>query len=189
MKNIAIFASGSGTNAQNIADYFKDSPDVSICRIYSNRKDAYVLERAYSLRIPTFVFNRDDLYKSDIINNQLEKDNTSLIVLAGFLWLVPESLIKLYHDRIINIHPALLPQYGGKGMFGHHVHAAVLESKDKESGITIHFVNEHYDDGQIIFKAKCPVYDDDNPDTLASRIHKLEYEYYPKVISKLVNKL
>ena len=186
MKQIAIFASGSGTNAQRIATYFKDSDKVKINRIYSNKPDAYVLNRAKNLNIPTTVFTRDDFYHTDKILNQLIKEKTDLIVLAGFLWLVPDNILIAFPDRIINIHPALLPKYGGKGMYGNRVHEAVISSGDKKSGITIHYVNERYDEGKIIFQATCPVVPDDTPETLAAKVHQLEYKYYPEVIENIL---
>ncbi len=188
MKNIVIFASGGGTNAQRIAEYFQSNPEVVIKKIYSNNKDAYVLTRATNLGIPSMVFNRSEFYGSRTVLNELRKDQPDLIVLAGFLWLIPENLIQAYEGKIINIHPALLPKYGGKGMYGHHVHEAILKNKDKESGITIHYVNERYDEGRTILQARCNVYDSDTPDTLAQRIHNLEYKHFPEVIEKLLLK-
>jgi len=187
MKKIAIFASGAGTNAQNIIEYFALNSDVQICRVYSNKKDAYVLTRAKNFNIPTFIFTRNDAFKTGKILNKLQNDNTDLIVLAGFLWLIPLNILKYYPNKIINIHPALLPKYGGKGMYGSFVHEAVINAKEKESGISIHFVNEKYDDGEIIFQAKCNVDENDTPDTLAAKIHTLEYEHYPRVIAELIN--
>lgn len=186
MKKIAIFASGNGSNAQRIAEYFNDNEDVEISMILSNNKNAFVLERANNLNIASFVFTRDDLYQSDKIIRILEEKSIDLIVLAGFLWLVPANLIKAFPNRIINIHPALLPKYGGKGFYGSRVHEAVLKNNDKESGISIHYVNEKYDDGQIIFQAKCPVEKNDTSESLAHKIHQLEYKYYPGVIENLL---
>ncbi|MDP4184132.1 MAG: phosphoribosylglycinamide formyltransferase [Bacteroidota bacterium] len=186
MKNIAIFASGSGTNAQAIAEYFSSHSQVKVDCILSNNPKAYVLERARNLNIPSFTFNRHTLYETDEILSLLQKRNIDLIVLAGFLWLVPQNLLKNY--TIINIHPALLPKYGGKGMFGMKVHEAVVENHDSESGITIHYVNELYDEGQTIFQAKCPVSSDDTPEMVASKVHALEYEHFAKVIEQLLIK-
>lgn len=185
MKNIAIFASGSGTNAQRIAEYFKNS-NIKITGIYSNGKNAYVLTRAKNLGIPSHIFSRNDFYETDKIINQLLKDQTDLIVLAGFLWLVPSNILKNFSNRIINIHPALLPKYGGKGMYGSKVHEAIIEAKEPESGITIHYVNKEYDEGKIIFQAKCQIKNSDTADSLASKIHQLEYEYFPKIIEKVL---
>ena len=187
MKNIAVFASGNGTNAEKIAQYFKDNDNVSVNLILTNNPRAGVLQRAAKLGIPSLVFDRDTFYnKSDVVD-VLRSNKTDLIVLAGFMWLVPAGILNEYENRIVNIHPALLPKYGGKGMYGHHVHEAVLAAKEKESGITIHYVNEKYDEGQIIFQAKVTVDDDDTPDTLAEKIHKLEYEHYPRVIEEILS--
>ena len=188
MKNIAIFASGNGTNAERIAGYFADNPDIGVRIILTNNPKAFVIERAKKLNIPAVVFNRDTFYKTDEVLQVLLKNQTDLVVLAGFMWLVPEYLIHAFRGRMINIHPALLPKYGGKGMYGSYVHEAVIKNREKTSGITIHFVNEKYDDGQIILQKEIPVLADDTPDTLAARIHQLEYEYYPKVIEELLMK-
>ena len=187
MKKIAIFASGAGTNAQNIIEYFADNNYIQVCRIYSNNEDAFVLTRAKNFGIPTFTFNRNEFLKTDNILNQLEKDETDLIVLAGFLWLIPKNILVNFTNRIINIHPALLPSYGGKGMYGMIVHEAVIKAGDKESGISIHFVNEKYDDGEIIFQARCKIDEKDTPESLASKIHALEYKHFPQVIEDFLN--
>ena len=187
MKNIAIFASGSGTNAENIIKHFETSKKAKIDLVLSNKKDAYVLERAKRLGINTFVFNRNDFYNSDVVINKLINNNIDFIVLAGFLWLVPERIIDIFEGKIINIHPALLPKYGGKGMYGERVHKAVVENHETESGITIHYVNNLYDSGDIIFQAKCEVKPEDTPEMVASKVHALEYEYFPKVIEELVS--
>jgi phosphoribosylglycinamide formyltransferase 1 len=184
MKKIAIFASGSGSNAENIALYFASRKNLNIECIYSNKKDAYVLERAKKLNIPTYVFTREDFYQSTRVIDHLKALNIDAIVLAGFLWLIPQNLIEFC--PIINIHPALLPKYGGKGMYGDKVHQAVVANKEKESGITIHYVDENYDEGQIIFQAKCAVELTDTPDDVARKVHQLEYEHFPKVIEKLL---
>lgn len=189
MKKIAIFASGSGTNAQNIAEYFANDPMVSVSLILSNSPDAYVLERAEKLHIPAMVFNRSDLNEKGTVLQRLIEENINLIVLAGFLWLVPADILASYHDRIINIHPALLPKYGGKGMYGNRVHQAVYESGDKETGISIHYVNERYDEGKIIFQAFIEILPEDTPETIAQKVHKLEYEHYPEVIKGLLEKM
>ena len=187
MKNIAIFASGSGTNAENIIKHFETSKKAKIDLVLSNKKDAYVLERAKRLGVNTFVFNRNDFYNSDVVINKLINNKIDFIVLAGFLWLVPERLIDKFEGKIINIHPALLPKYGGKGMYGERVHKAVVENHETESGITIHFVNNLYDSGDIIFQAKCEVKPEDTPEMVASKVHALEYKYFPKVIEELVS--
>ena len=187
MKRISIFASGSGSNAENIVRYFSGSDEVECALILSNRPDAKVLDRAKRLGVPSMVFNRQEFYHSDIILERLLETGTDLIVLAGFLWLVPENLLRTFKNRIINIHPALLPKYGGKGMYGMKVHEAVKKSGDEVSGISIHFVNERYDEGEIIFQAECPVESGDTPESIAEKVHELEYRYYPKVIEKLLN--
>jgi phosphoribosylglycinamide formyltransferase-1 len=184
MKRIAIFASGSGTNAQKIIEYFSASKEIFVDSLWSNNENAYALIRAEKLGIETFTFDSEEFYRSNEILDRLYDRRIDIIVLAGFLWLVPRSLTELF--PVINIHPALLPKYGGKGMYGTNVHKAVLASKDKESGITIHQVNQEYDKGKIIFQATCPIMPDDTPDTLASRIHELEYLHYPKVIEDVL---
>jgi phosphoribosylglycinamide formyltransferase 1 len=188
MKKVAIFVSGNGTNAQRIIEYFQGSHEVSIALILSNNPGAYVLERAKNAKIPSVCFTRKEFYESNFILDILTVQGISFIVLAGFLWLIPGYILHAYPGNIINIHPALLPSYGGKGMFGLHVHEAVIRSGDRESGITIHYVNERYDDGQIIFQAKCPVNPGDTPEILAARIHQLEYAYFPVVIESVILK-
>lgn len=187
MKKILIFASGSGTNAQNIIEYFNELVEKKVSLVFSNNKDAKVLDRAKNLGVDTVVFTREDLYQNSKVIEMLANEKPNLIVLAGFLWLIPSSIIKKFPNKIINIHPALLPKYGGKGMYGMHVHRAVIDNNETESGITIHFVNEEYDAGDIIFQATCPVEKDDTPDLLAQRIHKLEHEHFPKVIEKVLD--
>lgn len=186
MKNLVLFASGSGTNVQRIVEYFKDSGAVRTRRIYVNKPDAYVLTRAEKLAVPSLVFNRSDFYHTDLVLNALKQDNPDLIVLAGFLWLIPESILDHFEGRIINIHPALLPKYGGKGMYGMRVHESVILNREKESGISIHQVNKRYDEGKIIFQASCPINPQDTPELLAQKIHQLEYEHFPKVIEQLL---
>lgn len=184
MKRIAIFASGSGTNAQKIIEYFSASKDVVVDSLWSNNENAYALIRAEKLGVETFTFDSDEFYRSNEILDRLYDHRIDMIVLAGFLWLVPRNLTELF--TVINIHPALLPKYGGKGMFGANVHKAVLASKDKESGITIHQVNQDYDKGKIIFQATCPIQPKDTPETLAARIHELEHQHYPRVIEEVL---
>ena len=186
MVNIALFASGNGSNVQRITEYFAHSEKVKIKLVLSNKPDAYVLERARLLNIPAFVFNREDFYASDKVLKILEDNEIAYIVLAGFLWKVPANLLEIYSGHILNIHPALLPQYGGKGMYGMKVHQAVIGAEEKESGITIHLVNDHYDEGEIIFQARCPIEPNDTPEVLAEKIHLLEHEYFPKVIESVV---
>ena len=186
MKNIAIFASGNGTNAETIIKHFDKSNDITVSRVFCNKENAFVLTRAKNLNIPTLIFDKKTFYESDNVLNQLNEDNTDLIVLAGFLWLIPDSILKNYRNRILNIHPALLPKYGGKGMYGSKVHEAVINAGEKESGITIHFVNEKYDEGEIVFQEKCQIEQNDTPDSLAAKIHKLEHLHYPAVIEEVL---
>lgn len=189
MKKIAIFASGSGSNAQKIIEHFMRNPEVEVSLILSNRADAYVLERADNFEIPTHVFGREEFYGSKNVLHLLHNLKIDLIVLAGFLWLIPEYLIEAYPNRIINIHPALLPKYGGKGMYGNNVHDAVIRSGDEETGITIHYVNNQFDEGEIIFQARCKVEPGDDPELLAYRVHQLEHHYFPKVVEDLLKKM
>lgn len=189
MKNIVIFASGAGTNAENIIRYFSNEKKAKVVLVLSNKPQAMVLERAAALGVDSFFFDHKQFYETEEVLFTLQRRNADLIVLAGFLWLVPSRIIEEYKRRIVNIHPALLPHFGGKGMYGDRVHRAVLDAGCTESGITIHYVNERYDSGDIIFQAKCPVLPGDNADTLATRVHALEYEHYPVVISKLVDNL
>jgi len=186
MKRLAIFASGSGTNAENIIEYFNEKGIAEVSLILSNDKNAYVLERARKHNIPTVTFNRKTFYETDVILDLLHEMQIDLVVLAGFLWKVPGNLLKAYPDRIVNIHPALLPKYGGKGFYGTKVHESVIAAGEKESGITIHYVNEHYDAGQIIFQATCPVLAEDTPESLAIKVHALEYAHFPGVIARLI---
>lgn len=184
MQKISIFASGSGTNVENIIKYFNNKP-VVINKIYTNKPKAYVITRAESHNIPVMVFDRT-LLNSGKVTQDLIKHSPDLIVLAGFLWLIPTSLINAFPNKIVNIHPALLPKYGGKGMYGDIVHEAVILNNEKESGITIHYVNEKYDEGNILYQAKCSVDSNETPESLATKIHQLEYKHYPEVIEKLI---
>jgi len=186
MNKIAIFASGSGTNAENMIKFFKENKKIEISYIFSNNKNAYIVQRAINHNIKHHIFSRTEFYESQKVLDILQDNKIDFIVLAGFLWLIPEYLIDAYPNRIINIHPALLPNYGGKGMYGMHVHKAVLENKETESGITIHYVNKAYDEGNIIFQAKCPVFPGDKPEDVAKKVHELEYAHYPKVIERLI---
>ena len=188
MKNLVIFASGSGSNAENIIRYFATKPDFCVKKIYCNVPGAYVLERARQLQVPACVFTREEFRNPDKLLRRLQDEGTDFIVLAGFLWLVPPCITAAYPNRIVNIHPALLPAYGGKGMYGHHVHEAVLAAGEQQSGITIHYVNDRYDSGDIIFQATCPVLPDDTPNTLAARVHELEYRHFPRVIEEVLIK-
>lgn len=182
-KKIAIFASGSGSNAQKIVEYFTDHKEITIDSIWCNKEGAYVLERAKELQVEAFLFNREEFVHSLSVVEKLKSRQIDLIVLAGFLWLVPTSLIENF--TIINIHPALLPKYGGKGMYGMNVHKAVVENGDKESGISIHYVNEKYDDGKLIFQAKCKINDADTPQDVANKVHELEYKHFPPIIEQV----
>lgn len=186
MHRLTIFASGSGTNAENIIRYFRNDSRIRVSCVCANRPDAYVIQRAGRHGIDVLVFTRDDFYKSGKVIDYLEQKQIDWIILAGFLWLVPEALIQKYPNRILNIHPALLPKYGGKGMYGSSVHKAVIENHETQSGITIHLIDREYDKGSILFQATCPVYPGESPDQLAERVHQLEYEYYPRIIEKAV---
>ncbi len=189
MNKIAIFASGSGSNAENIINFFKENKKIEISLIFSNNKNAGIIQRAVNLSIKYHIFSRTDFYESEKVLQKLKSNNIGFIVLAGFLWLIPEYLIDAYQNKIINIHPALLPKYGGKGMYGMNVHKAVVENRDTESGITIHYVNKEYDEGNIIFQAKCEVKATDSPEDIAKKVHELEYEHFPKVINKIISDL
>lgn len=186
-KNIAIFASGSGSNAENIIRYFRKSEAVGVSLVLSNKSDAYVLERAHRLKVPSNVFPKEDWMAGDEILAVLQEYRIDFIVLAGFLLRVPDLLLHAYPNKIINIHPALLPKYGGKGMYGERVHQAVVAAGEKESGITIHYINERYDEGSVIFQAVCPVLPEDSPDDVARKVHALEYEHFPVVIERVLN--
>ncbi len=185
-KRIVLFASGSGSNVENIVNYFSSRSDIEIACVLTNKKNAAVLDRCDRLSIDALYFNRRSFYNSDLVCKTVGVLNPDLIVLAGFLWKIPQNLIKTFPIKIINIHPALLPKYGGKGMYGSHVHKAVKENGETETGITIHYVNENYDEGAIIHQARTVVVSDDTPDTIAAKVHELEYEHFPKVIDKLL---
>jgi phosphoribosylglycinamide formyltransferase 1 len=189
MINIAVFASGSGSNAVNIARYFRNHPQARVTLIVSNKSDAPVLEKARSLDIETHVITKEHLYKSEVLKDHLHDRKIDFIVLAGFMLLVPEYLVKAFPGKMINIHPALLPAYGGKGMYGMHVHEAVIQNREQESGITIHYVNEEYDKGEHIFQAKCRIDEDDTPEMLAKKIQKLEHAYYPAVLEGVLKRI
>ncbi len=187
-KRIVIFASGSGTNAENIIKFFKDSKNVEVSAVLSNKRNAGALKRAYDHNVKALLFDKEALYESHDVLNILKDMDPDLIVLAGFLWLFPSNIIREFPDRIINIHPALLPKYGGKGMYGAKVHEAIIAQKEKESGITIHYVNEKYDEGQTIFQTTTSISENDTPETLATKIHELEYKHFPEVIQKILEK-
>ncbi len=185
MKKIVIFASGSGTNAENIIKYFETKETGTVVSVFTNNPNAKVLERAKNFQVPTEIFSKEELFESKVLQklNNLAPD---LIVLAGFLLKLPKSIIESYPNTIINIHPALLPKYGGKGMYGMNVHKAVVENQEKETGITIHFVNENYDEGNIIFQKKVSLTNTDSPESVAEKIHKLEQENFPSVIEEIL---
>ena len=185
MKKISIFVSGNGTNLQRIAEYFQNNPDVEIVNVVCNNPKAYAIERAKNLGIPVRMVTRQ-AFKSPEFTEEMSALDLDLIVLAGFLWKIPSGLIEAYPNKIINIHPALLPKYGGKGFYGEHVHEAVVAAKEAFSGITIHYVNENYDDGAIIFQARVALEEGETPDSLAAKIHGLEQEHFPVVIAHLL---
>ena len=186
VKKIAIFASGRGSNAQKIIDFFNDSENIAIKLIVSNKITAPVLDLAEEKKIASHVLTRDTFYKKQTLLKQLAVYDIDFIVLAGFMWLIPPYLVKAYHNKIVNIHPALLPKYGGKGMYGMYVHKAVHKAGEKESGITIHYVNEEYDEGNIIFQASCPINSEDQPKDIAKKVLKLEHEHFAAQIEKLL---
>ena len=184
MKNISVFASGSGTNAENIMFFFINDANFRINAVFSDNANAFVLERANKFGIKSFIFTNQELKNTDIVLNLLKTEKTDFIILAGFLKLIPKNILQAFPGRIINIHPALLPKYGGKGMYGDNIHKAVKNAGETETGITIHLVNEKYDDGKIIFQAKCKIKPDYDYKKIAKKIHTLEYEHYPKIIKK-----
>ncbi|MCE7040924.1 phosphoribosylglycinamide formyltransferase [Dyadobacter sp. CY312] len=188
MKRIAIFASGSGSNAEKICDYFLGRTDVEVSLILTNNPEAGVIKRSRRLHIPVVVFDRKTFYESERILQLLQNDGIDFIVLAGFMMLIPQFLVDGYPDKIVNIHPALLPKHGGKGMYGHFVHEAVVTAKDTQSGITIHFVNERYDEGNIIFQATCEVLPTDSPEDVATKVQVLEHVHYPRVVDETILK-
>lgn len=185
MKNILIFASGSGTNAENIILHFNQTNIAKVVAVFSNNSNAKVLERAKNRNVECFVFSREDL-STEIVLEKVQHFQPDLIVLAGFLWKFPQNIIEAYPNKIINIHPALLPKYGGKGMYGMNVHRAILENKESETGITIHYIDEHYDEGDIIFQKSISVTDCNSPEEIAEKIHELEQEFFPKIIEQLL---
>ena len=185
---LAILGSGNGTNAQQISEYFAGRTDVEVACIIYNKRDAYIAQRAKNLGIEARYFGRADFYDNGNVLRYLQQKKVDWVILAGFLWLVPEPILDAYPNRIINIHPALLPKYGGRGMYGHHVHEAVVAAGEHESGITIHIVDRHYDRGTTLFQARCTVTPDDTPDTLAAKIHLLEKEHFPRVIDETIKR-
>ena len=179
---LAILASGSGTNAEAIMKYFQNHPSISVALLLSNNPNAFALERARKFNVPTHVFDKQQFRESDEVLNWLKEFEITHIVLAGFLWLLPENLIQSFSDKIINIHPSLLPKFGGKGMYGMKVHEAVKEAAEKESGITIHLVNAQYDDGKILHQSSCIISSEDSPKEIAAKVYELEYANYPRII-------
>ncbi|MFI0490460.1 phosphoribosylglycinamide formyltransferase [Flavobacterium sp.] len=185
MNKIVIFASGSGTNAENIIKYFADKDSGTVVAVFTNNPNAKVIDRAKKYQVPTEIFSRAELIEGKILQ-KIKNFEPDWIILAGFLLKLPQSIINAYPDKIINIHPALLPKYGGKGMYGMNVHIAVVENKEKETGITIHFVNENYDEGNIIFQKEVALSSTDSPENVAEKIHELEQRYFPEVIERLL---
>lgn len=188
-KRIAIFASGSGSNAQKIMELFKHSSEVEIALVLTNNPEAYVLQRADNFEIPAHIFDRKEFYETDQIVDLLKNLDVDLIVLAGFLWLIPKNLIAEYPGRIVNIHPALLPKFGGKGMYGDHVHNAVIASGEVEGGITIHYVNENYDEGEYIYQAKYKIDKGDNLEMVKFKGQQLEHQHYPRIVESILKKI
>ncbi|WP_295652708.1 phosphoribosylglycinamide formyltransferase [uncultured Mucilaginibacter sp.] len=188
-KRIAIFASGSGSNAQKIMEHFKKNADAEVALILTNNPEAYVLQRADNFEIPSHIFDRHEFYETDDVIRLLKNLQIDLIVLAGFLWLVPQSLLKAFPNKIINIHPSLLPKFGGKGMYGDKVHNAVLAAKEEESGITIHFVNENFDEGEIIHQSRFRIEPEDDLEMLKFKGQQLEHTHFPKVVENLLKKM
>jgi phosphoribosylglycinamide formyltransferase-1 len=186
VKKLAIFASGTGSNAEKIIDYFQDRSDVEVAIVLSNKEDAKVLNMAEGNGIETMVFNRQEFLEDNTVLEKLAQFPIEMVILAGFLWKVPDNLLEAYENRVLNIHPSLLPKFGGKGMYGQHVHQAVIDAGEKESGITIHYVNEHYDEGGIVFQGKCEVLPDDTAQSLARRVLKLEHQHFPIVVDQLL---
>ncbi|RNL54160.1 phosphoribosylglycinamide formyltransferase [Pedobacter jejuensis] len=188
-KRIAIFASGSGSNAQKLMEHFKRSADTEISLVLTNNPDAYVLQRADNFEIPSHIFDKNEFYKTDEVIDLLKNLDIDFIVLAGFLWLIPKNLIDAYPGRIVNIHPAILPKFGGKGMYGDNVHNAVMAAGETEGGITIHYVDEHYDEGEYIYQAKYKIDKNDNLEMVKFKGQQLEHLHYPRIIESLVKKI
>ncbi len=186
MKHLAVFASGNGSNAENIASFFSQHPSIRCSCFVTNNPNAFVVQRAKKLNLDCLIFNKEQFYNGIEIVEELKKRNIDFIVLAGFLLRIPQTLIQAFPDKIVNIHPALLPKFGGKGMYGDKVHQVVIKAGETQSGISIHFVNENYDEGKIIFQAVCPIENNETAETLASKIHALEYKFFPQIIEKVV---
>ena len=188
-KKLAIFASGSGSNAENICNYFANSSDIEVVLMCTNKRDAYIVKRAEKLDIPVIFISKSELNNFDDLHKKLQSAKVDIIILAGFLLKLPAIMIEYYPNRIVNIHPSLLPKYGGKGMYGNKVHKAVLENKETESGISIHFVNQNYDEGEVILQEKCVISEDETLETLTEKIHQLEHNYLPIAIEKTLKNL
>ena len=186
MKRIVIFASGSGTNAENLIKFFHNRENASVIQVLTNNPHAKVLDRCKTLKVSALSFNKIAFTETQDVLNILKASKPDLIVLAGFLWKFPEFILNEFPNKVVNVHPALLPKYGGKGMYGMHVHQAIIANKETETGITIHYVNEHYDEGAIIFQAKCNVFSTDSAEDVAAKIHELEMEHFPKVVDRLL---
>ena len=186
MKKILLFASGTGSNVENIIHHFKNHQDIIVVGVLTNNPNAQVIDKAKNHNVPTLIFNREQL-TDGFVFDKIAELKPDLIVLAGFLWKMPEEIVKAYPNKIINIHPALLPKYGGKGMYGIKVHQTVLDNKEKETGITIHYVNEHYDEGEFIFQQKVAIEDCKTPEDVADKIHELEHKHFPIIIEKILN--
>lgn len=187
MKRIVIFASGSGSNAENLIKFFQNSEKANVTLVATNNPYAKVLDRCKTLNIPAMSFNRDAFINTDVVLNVLKDQNPDIIVLAGFLWKFPTFILKEFPNRVINLHPALLPKFGGKGMYGMNVHKAVVDQKESETGITIHYVNENYDEGAVIYQATCKVDENDTAEDVAAKIHTLEMDNFPKIVDQLLN--
>ena len=189
VRNIAVLASGNGSNAENIIRYFKEKGTAAVSLVLSNRREAFALERARRLGVPAVYFPKEEWTDGEAVLAALREYKVDFVVLAGFLVRVPSNILRAYPSRMVNIHPSLLPKFGGKGMYGDGVHRAVLASGETESGITIHYIDDRYDEGDVIFQAVCPVLGTDTPDDVAARVHRLEYKHYPEVIAQLVASL
>lgn len=188
-KNIAIFASGGGSNALKIMEYFQNSTVGKVVLLVGNKKEMGAYEKAQKFSVPFVTLDKSNFYENDETVKMLQSFHIDLIVLAGFLWLIPESLIKAFPKRIINIHPALLPAFGGKGMYGHHVHEAVCKAGETKSGMTIHYVNENFDEGEVIFQAECQLEANETPESIAEKVLALEHRYYPPIVEKVLNQM
>ena len=189
MKHIAVFASGEGSNAQQLIDYFKTNGTARVSLVVTNNPKANVLDRAKNAKVASILIHKKNFNETTYLLDELKKHKIDFIALAGFLWLLPSYLTKAYPNKILNIHPALLPKYGGKGMYGAHVHESVIANKDSQSGISIHYVNEKYDDGQLILQIKCKVNSEDTVESLARKIHQLEYCHYAAAIEKIISEM